>query len=190
MSEASQSFEGPSLAGLLIHCWHPRFLVVEKPSGLLSQPGLGDAQSDSLITRVQAVRPELRLVHRLDRDTSGLLLLARDPDELESAWRLVCRTQSAQVVCSRRAWSSHRTFRVGALAIGAFVCPPTPLWASPGWSLLLDLVALRAAGIRPLTPLARSSNRPFPSIAGAFGSDWLTRHRRSDLCSIWAGLPS
>ena len=83
MSEAAQSLEGPSVAGLLVRCWHPRFLIVEKPSGLLSQPGLGDSQSDSLITRVQAVRPELRLVHRLDRDTSGLLLLARDPESLK-----------------------------------------------------------------------------------------------------------
>ena len=83
VSEASQSFEGTTLAGLQVHSWHQRFLVVEKPSGLLSQPGLGDAQSDSLITRVQAVRPELRLVHRLDRDTSGLLLLARDPESLK-----------------------------------------------------------------------------------------------------------
>ena len=83
MAELSQSFEDLSLAGLQVHCWHQRFLVVEKPSGLLSQPGLGDSQSDSLITRVQAVRPELRLVHRLDRDTSGLLLLARDPESLK-----------------------------------------------------------------------------------------------------------
>jgi tRNA pseudouridine32 synthase/23S rRNA pseudouridine746 synthase len=83
VSEASKSFEGTTLVGLQVHCWHQRFLVVEKPSGLLSQPGLGDAQSDSLITRVQAVRPELRLVHRLDRDTSGLLLLARDPESLK-----------------------------------------------------------------------------------------------------------
>ncbi len=83
MSEASQSIEGSSLVGLQVHLWHQRFLVVEKPSGLLSQPGLGDSQSDSLITRLQAVRPELRLVHRLDRDTSGLLLLARDPESLK-----------------------------------------------------------------------------------------------------------
>ena len=83
MSEAAQSLEGSSVAGLLVRCWHPRFLIVEKPSGLLSQPGLGDSQSDSLITRVQDVRPELRLVHRLDRDTSGLLLLARDPESLK-----------------------------------------------------------------------------------------------------------
>ena len=66
------------LAGLMVRHWHPRFLVVEKPSGLLSQPGLGPTQSDSLITRIQSVLPELQLVHRLDRDTSGLLVLARD----------------------------------------------------------------------------------------------------------------
>ena len=51
----------------------------DKPSGLLSQPGLGPDLTDSLITRVQQRWPELRLVHRLDRDTSGLLLLAFTP---------------------------------------------------------------------------------------------------------------
>ncbi|MDA7528217.1 MAG: RluA family pseudouridine synthase [Parasynechococcus sp.] len=53
-------------------------LAVEKPSGLLSQPGLGPDQADSLISRVQPhdEGPDWRLVHRLDRDTSGVLLLA------------------------------------------------------------------------------------------------------------------
>ena len=53
-------------------------LAVDKPSGLLSQPGLGPYQGDSLISRVQAhdQGPDWRLVHRLDRDTSGVLLLA------------------------------------------------------------------------------------------------------------------
>ena len=57
----------------------PWLLVVHKPSGLLSQPGRGPALADSLLTRLQCHWPELLLVHRLDRDTSGLLLLARDP---------------------------------------------------------------------------------------------------------------
>ena len=52
----------------------------DKPSGLLSQPGFGPDLADSLITRVQQRWPELRLVHRLDRDTSGLLLLAFSPE--------------------------------------------------------------------------------------------------------------
>ena len=51
-------------------------LVLDKPSGLLSQPGLGPQLADSLITRVQFRWPDARLVHRLDRDTSGLILVA------------------------------------------------------------------------------------------------------------------
>ena len=70
----------PAIAMLrLIHA-DPWLLVVEKPAGLLSQPGLGPAQADSLISRAQRYWPEARLVHRLDRDTSGLILLARDAD--------------------------------------------------------------------------------------------------------------
>jgi tRNA pseudouridine32 synthase/23S rRNA pseudouridine746 synthase len=56
----------------------PWLLALLKPSGLLSQPGLGPALADSLISRAQERWPEARLVHRLDRDTSGLILLARD----------------------------------------------------------------------------------------------------------------
>lgn len=54
-------------------------LVVDKPPGLLSQPGLGPAQIDSVLTRLRKVFPSIALVHRLDRDTSGLLMLALNP---------------------------------------------------------------------------------------------------------------
>ena len=57
-------------------------MVVDKPSGLLTQPGLGPDQHDSVITRLQREEQGLRLVHRLDRDTSGVLLLARSADAL------------------------------------------------------------------------------------------------------------
>ena len=56
----------------------PWLLALVKSSGLLSQPGLGPELADSLISRAQERWPEVRLVHRLDRDTSGLILLARD----------------------------------------------------------------------------------------------------------------
>jgi tRNA pseudouridine32 synthase/23S rRNA pseudouridine746 synthase len=56
----------------------PWLLALLKPSGLLSQPGLGPELADSLVSRAQERWPEARLVHRLDRDTSGLILLARD----------------------------------------------------------------------------------------------------------------
>ena len=66
----------------VLHCddW---LLVVTKPSGLLSQPGRGAHLKDSLITRLQRVESDLHLVHRLDRDTSGLVLLARGLESLQ-----------------------------------------------------------------------------------------------------------
>ncbi|GGX41211.1 RNA pseudouridine synthase [Tateyamaria omphalii] len=54
-------------------------LVVSKPSGLLSVPGKGEHLSDCLIARVQAVWPHALLVHRLDRDTSGVMVFGLTP---------------------------------------------------------------------------------------------------------------
>ena len=54
-------------------------LGVEKPEGLLSVPGRGAHLGDCLIARVQAVFPHALLVHRLDRDTSGVMVFALSP---------------------------------------------------------------------------------------------------------------
>ena len=55
-------------------------LVVDKPTGLLSVPGRGEDKQDCLIARLERDWPGARIVHRLDRDTSGLLVVARDAD--------------------------------------------------------------------------------------------------------------
>lgn len=52
-------------------------LVLDKPSGLLSVPGKLAGREDCLITRLQAEYPEALLVHRLDCDTSGVMIFAR-----------------------------------------------------------------------------------------------------------------
>lgn len=52
-------------------------VVVDKPAGLPSVPGRPQALRDCAATRVQALFPDARVVHRLDMDTSGLLLFAR-----------------------------------------------------------------------------------------------------------------
>ncbi|MCE9620459.1 MAG: RluA family pseudouridine synthase [Planctomycetes bacterium] len=52
------------------------FVVLEKASGLLSVPGIGPANADCLATRVAAVFPGARNVHRLDQHTSGLIVMA------------------------------------------------------------------------------------------------------------------
>lgn len=60
---------------------HDDFLIVNKPAGIAVQddagcPGTGYLQQ----LRQQLNAPELMLVHRLDKMTSGLLLLARHPE--------------------------------------------------------------------------------------------------------------
>lgn len=53
-----------------------QLLLVDKPSGLLSVPGKGEHLADCLIVRIQDAFPEALLVHRLDRDTSGVMVFA------------------------------------------------------------------------------------------------------------------
>lgn len=50
------------------------FMVIHKPAGLLSVPGKGEALQDSMLTRLVALEPKTLLIHRLDRDTSGILV--------------------------------------------------------------------------------------------------------------------
>jgi tRNA pseudouridine32 synthase / 23S rRNA pseudouridine746 synthase len=57
-----------------------RLLVLDKPSGLLAVPGRGPLLQDCLSARVQSVLPQALVVHRLDRDTSGLLVMALDAE--------------------------------------------------------------------------------------------------------------
>ncbi|WP_228285056.1 RluA family pseudouridine synthase [Acinetobacter rathckeae] len=52
------------------------FMVIHKPAGLLSVPGKGEALHDSVLTRLVQEEPKTLLIHRLDRDTSGLLIFA------------------------------------------------------------------------------------------------------------------
>ena len=54
-------------------------LVINKPAGLLSVPGKAAEHSDCLLARVVDAFSEARLVHRLDMDTSGLMVFAQSP---------------------------------------------------------------------------------------------------------------
>jgi tRNA pseudouridine32 synthase/23S rRNA pseudouridine746 synthase len=53
-----------------------QIVVVHKPAGLLSVPGRGDDLADCLIGRLRRAFPEVLLVHRLDLDTSGVMVFA------------------------------------------------------------------------------------------------------------------
>lgn len=75
----------PPTPGLELRVVHadPRFVVVDKPSGMLSVPGRGEDKQDCARARVLAMFPAATgpmTCHRLDMDTSGLLVLAMDAD--------------------------------------------------------------------------------------------------------------
>jgi tRNA pseudouridine32 synthase/23S rRNA pseudouridine746 synthase len=58
-------------------------VVIIKPSGLLSVPGKGEENQDCVVSRIKALYPdciEQPAVHRLDMDTSGLMVLALTAD--------------------------------------------------------------------------------------------------------------
>lgn len=67
----------PPFGFRLLHA-DDRLLVLDKPSGLLAVPGRGPDKQDCLTRRVQTVYAAARVVHRLDRDTSGVFLMALD----------------------------------------------------------------------------------------------------------------
>lgn len=52
------------------------FMVIHKPAGLLTVPGKTEDLQDCLINRLIKLEPKTLLIHRLDRDTSGILVFA------------------------------------------------------------------------------------------------------------------
>ena len=74
----SGDYNPPQDPLVILHDDH-EVVLVDKPSGLLSVPGKGEHLADCLMARVQAAFPTALLVHRLDRDTSGVMVFALTP---------------------------------------------------------------------------------------------------------------
>ncbi|MDP2082166.1 MAG: pseudouridine synthase [Pseudotabrizicola sp.] len=70
------SYDPPDVPLSVLH-EDKQILVVEKPAGLLSVPGKLEGRQDCLITRLQAEYWDALVVHRLDCDTSGVMIFAR-----------------------------------------------------------------------------------------------------------------
>ena len=66
----------PEAALRLLHA-DAQLLVAEKPSGLLSVPARPPGPQDCVEARLRAAYPEALLVHRLDLETSGVMVFAR-----------------------------------------------------------------------------------------------------------------
>lgn len=67
---------------ILFHDEH--IMVVNKPSGLLSVPGRLAENHDSIISRIQTMHPDAMAVHRLDMDTSGIMVVGLTKDAISN----------------------------------------------------------------------------------------------------------
>lgn len=67
----------PAACGSPVIFADDRLIVADKPSGLLSVPGRGPHKADCLVSRIQLEYPDALAVHRLDMETSGLIVLGR-----------------------------------------------------------------------------------------------------------------
>ncbi len=73
----------PVPPGLVVVHAAERFVVIDKPAGLLSVKGKGPDKTDCAAERVRAAFVRARgplVVHRLDMDTSGLMVFALDEE--------------------------------------------------------------------------------------------------------------
>jgi tRNA pseudouridine32 synthase / 23S rRNA pseudouridine746 synthase len=99
-------------------------IAVNKPPGLLSVPGRYRDRQDSVLSRLRQSLPEgmaLAAVHRLDQETSGMLLLARD--------RLTHRQLSRQFQ-QRQVHKVYEAVVAGAVNTEQGVIE-LPLWGDP-----------------------------------------------------------
>lgn len=78
-------------------------LVVNKPSGLLTNPGRGEAMQDCLLHRVQQQFPLAQLVHRLDMSTSGLVVFALRR-KAEAALKQQFASRAVKKIYRARVW--------------------------------------------------------------------------------------
>src|SRR6476646_8222582 len=79
----------------------PNLIVLSKPAGLLSQ---GEHKGDPNLVdwlRIYLGRPYVGLVHRLDRNTSGIMVVAK---RTKAAQRLTEQLQSGKLERTYLAW--------------------------------------------------------------------------------------
>jgi tRNA pseudouridine32 synthase/23S rRNA pseudouridine746 synthase len=99
-------------------------IAVNKPPGLLSVPGRYRENQDSVCSRLRNLLPNshsINTVHRLDQETSGILLLARDRQT---------HRQLSQQFQQRQVHKVYEAILAGSIAIDQGVIE-LPLWGNP-----------------------------------------------------------
>ena len=104
LGEAAQPEVQPEAIALRLVHEDADVLVIDKPAGLVVHPGAGNPRhtlQNALLglDPTLAVLPRAGLIHRLDKDTSGLLVVARTPEAQTSLSRqLEARTMGREYV--------------------------------------------------------------------------------------------
>ncbi|PZV16555.1 MAG: RNA pseudouridine synthase [Leptolyngbya sp.] len=99
-------------------------IAVDKPAGLLSVPGRYSDRQDSALTRLQLTLPAgafIKPVHRLDQDTSGVLLLALDA---------ATHRQLSQQFAQRQVAKTYQALVTGHVSPTSGLID-LPLWGDP-----------------------------------------------------------
>ncbi|WP_353932635.1 pseudouridine synthase [Okeanomitos corallinicola TIOX110] len=97
-------------------------IAVHKPAGLLSVPGRYLYNQDSVFSRLKNLDDgELRIVHRLDQETSGILILAKDK---------ITQSQLHQQFANRQVDKIYEAILAGSLNTNQGIID-LPLWGNP-----------------------------------------------------------
>jgi tRNA pseudouridine32 synthase / 23S rRNA pseudouridine746 synthase len=97
-------------------CEDTRYVVVEKPAGMLSVPGRGPEKQDCAAARVAARFPRATgplVVHRLDMETSGLLVFALDAQAQRDLSMQFERRQTGRSYIALLSHAAHPAFEPG-----------------------------------------------------------------------------
>jgi tRNA pseudouridine32 synthase/23S rRNA pseudouridine746 synthase len=89
------------LEGLGLEVIHVDLWVINKPGGLLAVPGRGEDKQDCVASRIQAIDPAAKIVHRLDQPTSGVMLMARNAQVQRSLDRQFANRQVDKLYLAR-----------------------------------------------------------------------------------------
>ncbi|MFN3715387.1 MAG: RluA family pseudouridine synthase [Thiobacillus sp.] len=126
------------MSDIVLHYADAALLVFDKPAGLLSVPGRGPDKADCLAARAQAQYADALIVHRLDRDTSGLIVMARGAE--------IHRVLS-------RAFAERRVGKRYVAVVAGRLAPPAD-WATIDLPLVCDWPR------RPLQKIDFESGKP------------------------------
>ena len=117
---ATQTAAAPEAIPLAVTFEDRALLIINKPPGLVVHPGAGNARH-TLQNALLALDPQLALlpraglVHRLDKDTSGLLVVARTPE---------AHTALTAAMAARRIGREYLALSTGVMTGGGTIAEP------------------------------------------------------------------